>query len=392
MKKGWELKKLGEISEYFNGLTYSPKNVSEKGMVVLRSSNVQNDELDFSDIVRVNLSVKEKLTVKNGDILMCSRNGSKRLVGKTASINNLNEAMTFGTFMMIIRSQYNPYLSWFFKSTEFRKQISGGENTMINQITRYMLDDVEVPFPPKNEQKKIVAILDEAFIAIANAKLNAQKNLKNAQDFFESYLQNVFYGEGNEWEKKKLSTVCELIMGQSPAGETYNSDGIGIPLINGPVEFGKEPFSKTIKSKFTTDPTKYCKKGDLILCVRGSTTGRINIAGFDACIGRGVAAIRYKENQKWLNYFFLFSRRMIYDLGTGATFPNVSGEILKNLKIPIPSLIIQKQIIEKLDVLSTETKKLESIYQQKIEDLEELKKSVLQKAFNGELNTSKIPD
>ncbi|SHG35237.1 Type I restriction modification DNA specificity domain-containing protein [Flavobacterium segetis] len=159
MKQGWEIKKLKEIAEYFNGLTYSPKNVTDKGTIVLRSSNVQNDELDFSDIVRVNANVKEKLFVLEGDILMCSRNGSQRLVGKTAPILNLREPMTFGTFMMIIRSEFNPLLLWFFKTDEFKKQISGGENTMINQVTRYMLDDIEVPLPPLQEQQRIVAII-----------------------------------------------------------------------------------------------------------------------------------------------------------------------------------------------------------------------------------------
>ncbi|MBK7303143.1 MAG: restriction endonuclease subunit S [Saprospiraceae bacterium] len=137
MKQGWEVKKLKEIAEYFNGLTYSPKDVSPKGTVVLRSSNIQNDELDYSDIVRVNVNVKEKLFVKNGDILMCSRNGSQRLIGKTAPIMNIEEPMTFGTFMMIIRSEYSQYLLWYFKTERFKKQISGGENTMINQVTRF---------------------------------------------------------------------------------------------------------------------------------------------------------------------------------------------------------------------------------------------------------------
>ncbi len=77
-------------------------------------------------------------------------------------------------------------------------------------------------------------------------------------------------------------------MGQSPPGDTYNENNEGVPLINGPVEFGPDPFSETIIGKFTTAPSKMCKKGDLLICVRGATTGRTNIAGFDACIGRGV--------------------------------------------------------------------------------------------------------
>ena len=104
MREGWEVKKLRDVADYFIGLTYSPKDVSNEGTIVLRSSNIQNSELDFSDIVRVNKSFKQGLKVKEGDILMCSRNGSKRLVGKTATITGLKEEMTFGTFMMIIRS------------------------------------------------------------------------------------------------------------------------------------------------------------------------------------------------------------------------------------------------------------------------------------------------
>lgn len=161
--KGWKLQKLSDVAEYFNGLTYSPKDVSSEGTIVLRSSNIQNDELDFSDIVRVNVKVKDKLIVKDGDILMCSRNGSKRLVGKTATITKLNEEMTFGTFMMIIRSDYNPYLAWYFKTNNFRKQISGGENTMINQITRYMLDDVKLPCPPLSDLYVVAQKLDTLF-------------------------------------------------------------------------------------------------------------------------------------------------------------------------------------------------------------------------------------
>ncbi len=91
------------------------------------------------------------------------------------------------------------------------------------------------------------------------------------------------------WQAKRLGEVCEIIMGQSP--DSYNVTG-ELPLINGPVEFSQGAFGKTIRSKFTTEPTKLCKEDGLTLCVRGSTTERMNIAGFDACIGRGVAAIR----------------------------------------------------------------------------------------------------
>ena len=152
-----------------------------------------------------------------------------------------------------------------------------------------------------------------------------------------------------KWEMVELGKISEITMGQSPPGDTYNEDGNGLPLINGPVEFGKDPFSKTIKRQFTTSPSKVCKEGDLILCVRGSTTGRMNISGFEACIGRGVASIRSSEHQSWINYVINSYREKLYSLGIGSTFPNISKEILIHLKIPLPSSDIQSQIIKSLD-------------------------------------------
>ncbi|MBP6177947.1 MAG: restriction endonuclease subunit S [Anaerolineales bacterium] len=195
MKQGWERKTLKEIAEYTIGLTYSPSDVSEKGMIVLRSSNIQNGKIDLSDLVRVTKVVKPKLIVKTGDILMCSRNGSTRLVGKTAVIPELDEAMTFGTFMTVIRSPFNPFLSYFFASDEFRKQITRGENPSIKQVTQYMLDDIEINLPPLSEQQRIVSVLEalsaetEHLEEIYWQKIEALKELKR------SVLQKALEGE-----------------------------------------------------------------------------------------------------------------------------------------------------------------------------------------------------
>ncbi len=167
---------LKDIAEYFNGLTYSPTDKSDSGTVVLRSSNVQNNELDFKDIVRVSKNIKEKLFVQNGDVLICSRNGSKRLIGKSAEIKDLPEPMTFGTFMMIVRSDKNNYLKWFFKSSVFKQQISSGENTMINQITRYMLDEIKLQLPNEKVQKEIDNKLTKLYKACEDLRQNI--NLK----------------------------------------------------------------------------------------------------------------------------------------------------------------------------------------------------------------------
>ena len=395
MKQGWEVKKLKEIAEYFNGLTYSPKDVSPKGTVVLRSSNIQNDELDYSDIVRVNVNVKEKLFVKNGDILMCSRNGSQRLIGKTAPIMNIEEPMTFGTFMMIIRSEYSQYLLWYFKTERFKKQISGGENTMINQVTRYMLDDIKIPLPPLPEQQRIVAILDEAFAAIAKAKANAEQNLKNAKELFESYLQGVFEKKGEGWEEKTLGEVLvktETVDPTKKPNEEFTY--LDVSSVNKETKEIENP-TVLLGKDAPSRARKLVRTNDVIFATVRPTHSRVALITeeYDEQVcSTGYFVLRAKEfiSNNIVYYFLLtygFNKQM-EKLQKGASYPAVTDSEVKGIYISFPKSIKEQQtIVEKLDALSAETQKLEAIYQQKINDLEELKKSVLQKAFNGELRS-----
>ena len=145
----YRIVKLSEISSYWNGLTYKPSDVveDESGTLVLRSSNIQNGELDFHDNVYVNCSIRERHFVRENDILMCSRNGSAKLVGKVALIKGLKKPTSFGAFMMVIRSDYYQYLKTFFESLAFKHQLSTGTAT-INQITGNMLNEIKLPIPP----------------------------------------------------------------------------------------------------------------------------------------------------------------------------------------------------------------------------------------------------
>jgi type I restriction enzyme S subunit len=193
--EGWKKIYLKDIAEYFNGLTYSPKNVCENGTIVLRSSNIQKDKIDLDDIVRIDSAIKDKLYVKSGDILMCSRNGSQRLIGKTATIDDLNERMTFGTFMMIIRSDNNFFLKWFFKSDLFKHQITSGENTMINQITRYMLDEIVLSLPDVSIQKLISNKISNLYVNTQKLKLNYISKINEFSLIKQSILKQAFNGE-----------------------------------------------------------------------------------------------------------------------------------------------------------------------------------------------------
>lgn len=195
------------------------------------------------------------------------------------------------------------------------------------------------------------------------------------------------------WNWTKLDSVTSITMGQSPAGTSYNEKGVGVPLINGPVEFGPSPFSTTLLTKWTTAPTKFCEAGDLILCIRGSTTGRQNISGFKACLGRGVAGIRaIGINQKYVNHFFSYSRRKIFELGTGTTFPNVSYNQLKDFPIPICSFEEQDQIVQEIEYKTTIIDNLELNINQNITRVEAFRLAVLKAAFEGRLSSNESDD
>lgn len=184
----FEIKSLPDIAEFYNGLTYRPEDVSESGTIVLRSNNIQDNQLNFEDIVRVSCPIRERLYVKANDILMCSRNGSARLVGKVAQIKNLKEPMSFGAFMMIIRSKYYPYLFTYFQMEAFRRQIKTGVTTTINQITVRMLEDVKIPVP----NMEYLSIFARFFSKKEESRLTIQQSLDKLETLKKTLMQEYF--------------------------------------------------------------------------------------------------------------------------------------------------------------------------------------------------------
>ena len=186
---GFPIVYLSEIAEYYNGLTYKPEMVVEdgSGTIVLRSSNIQDSKLDFNDIVRVNIQAKEKNIVRKNDILMCSRNGSERLVGKTAIINT-TEKMYFGAFMMLIRSKYFEFLQQYFQTEHFRSTVRQGATTTINQITVKMMDKVKIPLPPLALQNQFADFVAE----VDKSQLACQKSLDELETLKKSLMQAYF--------------------------------------------------------------------------------------------------------------------------------------------------------------------------------------------------------
>ena len=160
--EAWPVLRLGDLGQSLIGLTYNPGDVRQHGTLVLRSSNIRSDRLSFDDNVYVSSPIPQKIRVRNGDILICVRNGSRRLIGKSAMLDQRVVGQTFGAFMAVFRSPANPFLEYFFQSDNFKRQIDEHLGATINQITNGSLNSFVVALPPEPERRAIVAMLQDA--------------------------------------------------------------------------------------------------------------------------------------------------------------------------------------------------------------------------------------
>lgn len=160
----WKWCRVRNVSNSYIGLTYKPTDIDEKGIIVLRSCNIRNGKLALDDIVRVSSSISEKLLIEENDIIICARNGSKRLVGKSALIRNLTEPMTFGAFMAMCKTPIYEYMFAYLQSDLFFGQLRDVSNTTtINQLTQNKFNDFLIPIPPVKEQERIAFKISQLF-------------------------------------------------------------------------------------------------------------------------------------------------------------------------------------------------------------------------------------
>jgi len=190
-KNGWQEKQLDELGKCIIGLTYSPQNVANAGTLVLRSSNIQNEQLTYDDNVFVQMKIPQKVITQKNDILVCVRNGSKRLIGKCCLIKGRAVDEAFGAFMSVYRSEYNEFLVHVFQSNIIKKQIEEHIGATINQITNKNLNSFIVPFPDKTERERISLILN---------------NMNGEIEKFENQL--------SKYKKLKIGMEQELLFGK----------------------------------------------------------------------------------------------------------------------------------------------------------------------------------
>ena len=166
--KSWMWCKLGDIAQSNIGLTYKPTDITDNGIPVYRSNNIRDRKIDKSDLVRVNAPILEKQFLNIGDLLICARNGSRRLIGKCAIIEELDEATSFGAFMAVCRSEYNQWIFNLLNTIYFDRYLDDSNSTAINQITQRMLLALPIPLPPLAEQQRIVQKIEELFSVLDN--------------------------------------------------------------------------------------------------------------------------------------------------------------------------------------------------------------------------------
>ncbi len=181
------------------------------------------------------------------------------------------------------------------------------------------------------------------------------------------------------WQNRTIGEVSYLLMGNSPPGNTYNENGNGLPLINGPAEYGAHHPRPV---KWTSEPGRICDSGDVLICVRGNTTGRLNRADQPYCIGRGVAALRGLSgtaNTDFLYYFLLLKSRRILEIATGggSTFPNINKPQIQEIPIGLPPLPEQRAIAHVLRTVQQAKEATEKV----IAAARQLKQSLMRHLF-----------
>jgi len=405
VKKGWEIKTLGEVCEFQRGLTYAKGDeVDISDNVVLRATNIDlaTNLLIFNELKYINdkVVVPESKKVKKGSLMICTASGSKSHLGKVAYIDD-DYGYAFGGFMGMLTPLNGllPKFLFHLMTSEDYKDFIGAlsDGANINNLTFDNLKRFPVPIPPLPEQQRIVGLLDEAFEGLATAKANAEKNLQNARALFESHLQSVFTQRGPGWVETTLNRATDGI-NTGPFGSIlHKSDYVadGIPLVNPAhiTEVGIEPDLRKTVSKATALRLKnyIMREGDIVIGRRGEMGRCALVTEVEDGWLCGTGSFCIKPSSRCdTRYLVRFLRSdsckaRLEKIAGGAVMPNLSNTDLGNLTFDLPPLDRQKAIVEEIDALSTETQRLAAIYSRKFAALEALKKSLLHQAFSGGL-------
>jgi type I restriction enzyme S subunit len=394
VRKGWEVNKLGQTCDFIRGPFGGSLKKSifvDKGYAVYEQSHAIYNQFDN---IRYHINenkFKEMLRfeLKPGNIIM-SCSGT---MGKIAIVPEGIKKGIINQALLILKPNeniYNTFLKYLLESNVFQEKLkSYSKGVAIKNVASVkILKDIAIEFPSVKEQKQIVSILDEAFEGIAKAKANVEKNLANAKEIFESYLQAVFLDSNTE--RKMIGDVCKIIGGGTPSKSKPHYYNGNIPWAS-VRDMKSELLEKTefciTEEAVKNSSTNIISRGNIIIATRVGL-GKVCLLKNDTAINqdlKGIIPINNIIRVKYLFYWFKFVAKEIISHGVGATVQGVKLDFVNRLLIPVPNILQQDHLINKLDCLTEETNQLLKNYEQKLVSLEELKKSILQKAFSGDL-------
>lgn len=394
----WECVKLDDIGESIIGLTYKPSDVKNNGKLVLRSCNVYESKLAFTNNVYVDIKVNEKLIVQENDILICVRNGSRNLIGKCAIIDKKTVGQTFGAFMSVFRSDYGRYLFNCFQSNIVKKQISDNMGATINQITNKNLNSFYVPLPKSDAEKQAIAttLSDINGLIISLTKLmDKKKNIKQGA------MQELLTGEKRldgfsaDWTIENVGNLGKAYGGLT--GKTKVNFGQGnsryIPFMN---VMSNPIIDLTFLEYVNIENGEFqhnVRYGDLFFNTSSETPEEVgmcsaliadikNVYLNSFCFGFRLNNLK-EINPLFLAYLFRsnIGRNLMFSLAQGATRYNLSKNNFYKLEIKIPEHKEQTAIATLLSDMCNEIDVLEK----KLTKYKDIKQGMMQELLTGRI-------
>jgi len=397
------MKKLGEVCLFENGdrgENYPSKSVqTTSGVPFINAGHLTDFGIDYQTlnfIPRERFDLLGNGKIRKNDILFCLR-GS---LGKFACVGELSEGAIASSLVIVrpCKSVLKSYVLAYFQSDLCAEMISKFKNGAAQpNLSAGNLKEFKIPLPALPEQQRIVAILDEAFEGIATAKANADKNLKNARQLFESHLNSVFSQRGEGWVEKTLGDTAKVKGGKRvPKGYQLSTNQTDFPYIrvtdftdNGSIDMGDLRYISADVHNKIKNYVIYSE--DLYISIAG-TIGKTGIIPDElngSNLTENACRLAFKPGlSNRFVYYFTLTSSFIEQAGVNtrtAAQPKLALSRLSTIKLGVPSVQAQQRLVDDFDALCEETQRLESIYQKKIDALDALKKSILQKAFSGEL-------
>ena len=369
---GWPILSLGDVCGFQNGFAFKSKFFTEAGTPILRISNIQSGSIDLSKVAYTDpASYKEDLsryTVTDGDLLIAMSGATTGKIGINSTGLDFLLNQRVGKFMP--SKKLDKQYLYYFLSTKVNEHLEISAGAAQPNLSTEQIKGMKIPLPPIPEQKRIVAILDQAFADIDRAREITERNLRNIRELFESYLQQVFSQPGEGWSIGLWGEVLEVRNGRNQR-DVLDEDG-QFPIIG----------SAGNIMGYAND--YLCDEGTTIIGRKGTIDKPkfITYKFWNVDTSFGLVAGE-RLDQKFLFYFC--KSLNFYDLNKGTTLPSLVKKDLVKIRMPLPPIPEQKRIVTILDQVFTDSDRARELNEKKLESLNELKKSLLQKAFSGEL-------